>query len=92
MLILPASIHCNANRFSENLFYPHPKDMLINFKERGRPGRETNVDLLLHSLMHSLLDSCVCPDGGLNPQPWCIKTTGNFNLWICSFVYCLSPL
>ena len=25
--------------------------------------------------MHSLVDSCTCPDRRLNPQPWCISRT-----------------
>ena len=25
--------------------------------------------------MHSLVDTCSCPDGGSNPQPWCIRMT-----------------
>ena len=42
---------------------------------RGVGGRERNMDLLLHLFMHSLVDSCRCPDQGLNPQPWHIRTT-----------------
>ena len=30
---------------------------------------ERNIDLLFHLLVHSLVDSCICPDPGLNPQP-----------------------
>ena len=33
-------------------------------------GREKNTELLLHFFMHSLVDSFMCPDQGLNPQPW----------------------
>ena len=29
---------------------------------------------LFHLFMHSLVDSCTCPDWGSNPQPWCIRT------------------
>ena len=32
------------------------------------------MDLLSHSLMHSLVASCMCPDWGTNPQPWHICT------------------
>ena len=28
--------------------------------------REGNIDLLFHFLMHSLVDSCMCPNWGLN--------------------------
>ena len=31
-----------------------------------------NIDLLFHSCMHSLVDSCMCPERELNLQPWCI--------------------
>ena len=44
--------------------------------ERKRGGeRERERDLLFHLLMHSLVDSYMCPDQGLNPQPWCIRMT-----------------
>ena len=33
---------------------------------------EGERDLLFHLFMHSLVDSCLCPDQGSNPQPWCI--------------------
>ena len=33
-----------------------------------------NIDLLFHLLMHSLVDSWMCPDQGLNLQRWHIKT------------------
>lgn len=36
------------------------------FKKGGR-GR--NINLLFHSFTHSLADSCLCPDQGLNLQP-----------------------
>ena len=32
--------------------------------------REKNIDLLPHLYMHSLVDSCVCPDQGANLQAW----------------------
>ena len=46
----------------------------IDFREteegegRGRK-REGDVNLLFHLFMHSLVDSCMCPDWELNPQP-----------------------
>ena len=41
--------------------------------ERERKGeRERNLDLLFHSFMHLLVDSCRCPDGGSNLQTWLI--------------------
>ena len=33
---------------------------------------QRDVNVLFHLFMHSLADSCVCPDWGSNPQPWCI--------------------
>ena len=36
--------------------------------------RERNIDLLFF-FVHSLVDSCMCPDGGLNPQSWHIGMT-----------------
>ena len=44
--------------------------LFIDLRER----EERNIDLLLHLFMHSLFDSSVFPDQGLNPQPWCIRT------------------
>ena len=41
-------------------------------KEGGRK-REGDINLLFHSFMHSLADSCV-PDQESNLQPWCIGT------------------
>ena len=42
----------------------------------GEGGREggggQKIDLLFHLLMYSLVDSCMCPDQGLNPQPLCV--------------------
>ena len=35
---------------------------------------ERDINLLFLLLMHSLVDSCTCPDQGLNLQPWCIGT------------------
>ena len=48
--------------------------LLIDFEREGEREIE-NIDLLFHLFMHSLVDSCVCPDQGWNPQPWCIGTT-----------------
>ena len=36
------------------------------------PGLEKSIDLLFHLFMHSLV-ACMCPDRGLNPEPWCIR-------------------
>ena len=35
--------------------------------------RQTDIDLLFQ-VLHSLVDSCVCPDQGLNLRPWRIGT------------------
>ena len=47
---------------------------LIDFRDRERERERENTDLLLYLLMHSLVDSCMCPDQGQNPQPWCTRT------------------
>ena len=44
----------------------------IDFRERGR---ERNIDLSFHLFMCTLRSSCMCPNQGLNPQFWHIKTT-----------------
>ena len=44
-------------------------------RRRGREGegeRETEINLPFHLFMHSLVDSCLCPDQGPNPQTWWI--------------------
>ena len=38
-------------------------------------GKERNINLLFHLFMHSLVASCMCPDWGLNLQPWRIRLT-----------------
>ena len=48
---------------------------LLFFKKKNIDWFERNIDLLSHLLMHSLVDTCMCPDWKLNPQPWWIKTT-----------------
>ena len=35
----------------------------------GERGRQADADLLLHSLVHSLFEPCVCPDPRPNTQP-----------------------
>ena len=40
-------------------------------RERGERGRERNIYFLFHLAMHSLVDSCMCPDQRLNMQSWC---------------------
>ena len=37
----------------------------------GERQRERNADLLSHLFMHSPIASRMCPDWGLNLQPWC---------------------
>ena len=44
----------------------------LNWLERER---ERDINLSFHFFMHSLLDSCIRPDGGLNPPPWRIRMT-----------------
>ena len=33
--------------------------------------RERNIDLLSRLFMHSSVDSCLCPERGSDPKPWC---------------------
>ena len=50
------------------------KKLFIYFRERGR-GRERERHQFVVSLfMHSLVDSCMCPDQVLKLQLWCIGT------------------
>ena len=53
--------------------------LLLIFKERGKGRlreRQRNTDLSFHLFMHSLVDSCMCPDQdwtrnlGVTGQPW----------------------
>ena len=39
----------------------------IDFTERME---ETDISLLFHIFMYSLVASCTCPDQAWNPQPW----------------------
>ena len=41
----------------------------------GGEREETDIGLLSHLFMHSLVDSWMCPDLGLNSQPQHIRTT-----------------
>ena len=43
-------------------------------EERERE-REVCCSRSAHLYIHLLVDSCMCPDQGLNPQPWPIGTT-----------------
>ena len=45
-------------------------------REGGRE-RERQTDLLFHPFTHSLVDSHICPEQGLNPQPWLIEKLSN---------------
>ena len=47
---------------------------LINFLERE--GKR-NIALLFYLFMHSLADSCTCPDQASNMQPWHIRQCSN---------------
>ena len=42
------------------------------FREKGR---ESEIILLFHLFLHSLVESCMCPDRGSNLQPWSIGMT-----------------
>ena len=56
--------------FSSSIKYL--KILLLILREREREEGGEKHRLLSHLLMHLLVDSCMCPDQGLNPQPWCI--------------------
>ena len=34
--------------------------------------KEEENNVIFYSFMHSLIDSYMCPDWGLNMQPWCM--------------------
>ena len=44
--------------------------VLILYRER-KVRREKNIHLFFHLFMHSLVDSCICPDWELNWQACC---------------------
>ena len=59
---------------------PPPSSILFNFLFfqliefwRKRERDRENIDLLFHLFMYSSVDCCMCPDWGLNPQPWCLR-------------------
>ena len=55
-----------ASEFGENyIFYLFILNLLILESQRER-----DINLLFHLFMHSLVDSCTCPDRGRNTQPW----------------------
>ena len=39
-------------------------------REKRQTRTHIDFDLLFYLFMHSLVDSCMCPDRGLNPRPW----------------------
>ena len=41
--------------------------------KREKEGERT-IDLLFQLFMHSLIESCMCPDWGLNLLLWCVGT------------------
>ena len=51
---------------NKNIYYL----FIIDFLEGER---ERDIDLLLHLFMHLLVDSCMCPDQGKNPQTWSMR-------------------
>ena len=46
---------------------------LLIWEEMGQRHRDRCV-VLFHLFMYSLVDSCMCPDWGSNPQPWSMET------------------
>ena len=57
-------------------YFPFEKIVFIDFREREREDRGwgERLSFLFHLFIHELTDSCMCPDGGSNPQPQCIGT------------------
>ena len=58
---------------------PSPFTYFYFTEYRGRgewreKEKQRNIDLFFHLFMNSLVDSCMCPDLGLNLQPWHIQT------------------
>ena len=47
---------------------------LLLILEREEVGREKVIDFFFHLFMHSVVNSFMRSDQGLNPQPWCIRT------------------
>ena len=47
--------------------------LFIHFKEKTGGEKERDINVLFHLLMHSLVDSCMCPGQGSNLQSWCIR-------------------
>ena len=43
---------------------------ILFIERKGEKGEETDIGFLLYPSVHSLVDSCMCPDWGLNLQPW----------------------
>ena len=47
--------------------------VFIDFRNRQRKRERRGVGgrgSLFHTLTHLLVDSCLCPEQGSNPQPW----------------------
>ena len=61
-------------RFHFNFLKSHL--LIFRVRKRGKgeseevSQRERDIDLLFHLFMCSLVDSCMCLDGGLNLQSW----------------------
>ena len=53
--------------------------LFIDFRDRGRTERRERERerhrLVFHLFMHTLVDSCVCPDWGPNMPSWTIGKT-----------------
>ena len=58
------------NYFEHFLFY-----WFLERKRKGETDRQTDINLLFNSFMHSLVASCMCPDWRSTLQPWRIGMT-----------------
>lgn len=60
-------VHLGENGDICNTLNNLKKRFLISLIER-------NINMFFYLLMHSLVNSSICPDWGSNPQHWCIGT------------------
>ena len=56
----------------------------------GEREREREINLFFHLFIYSLVNSCMCPDWGLNLQPCCIGIILNQLSYLARAVTCLS--
>ena len=57
--------HCWEIQSLEAIFL---NSLIFFFFREGEERGEREIDLFYHLFMHSLVDSCMCPNWGWNPQ------------------------